>query len=245
MFSGRQWQAWAAVVAGIALLAAFLYQLNFRPTEQYSTAYGEIRNLTLPDGSEVILNANSTLTLATAWSEDHPREVELKGEAFFKIRKKKQGTRFIVRTNDLRVEVLGTQFNVSSRNRGTRVVLNTGKVKLNPSRNQPGESIFMVPGELAEVTQKQQRIVKKKVNPAHFSAWTNREWILDKTPLRDIATKLHDTFGLQATFATDDIAREQVTGRVSTEHLDELLDALSTINGLRMTRTGDKLYISR
>jgi ferric-dicitrate binding protein FerR (iron transport regulator) len=80
----------------------------------------------LPDNSEVNINANSSLTYnSSSW--DQKRKLQLEGEAFFKV---KTGEKFTVSTTYGDVEVLGTQFNVKSRDYGFEVTCYEGKVRV-------------------------------------------------------------------------------------------------------------------
>ena len=113
------------LLLGVSLWYAWLAQ----STSTYVTRYGETQTILLPDSSTVLLNANSRLTLSTDWTDT--REVWLEGEAFFRVRKIKRITspasaehvKFIVRTDRLNVEVLGTEFNVRQRSEKTAVLL--------------------------------------------------------------------------------------------------------------------------
>ncbi|GAB3711087.1 FecR family protein [Spirosoma flavus] len=245
LWSSRQWVRWAAVLTGIAFLGSMLYFLNQRTTPEYHTAYGQTQTIILPDGSEVILNAHSNLKLATNWQDGKTREVWLTGEAFFKVVKKTVPTRFVVHTDNLNVEVLGTQFNVASRKGATQVVLNSGKVKLDVGKGTYQKSIVMVPGDLVEISGERKKLTKRSVKPERYNDWTNQQWILDNTSLSEVTARLEATFGLRVTFVDPDIAQERMTGVVPSENLDDLIDALSTTNGLKITRQENQLYISR
>src|SRR5690606_15777064 len=110
---------------------------------QCTTGYGETRKINLPDGSLVVLNANSELKYESNWQQAPMREVWLQGEAFFEVVKTTEEKQFIVHTGSLDVEVLGTQFNVHNRHQKVQVVLSSGKVKLQPLERQ--ESLLMNP----------------------------------------------------------------------------------------------------
>ncbi|GAB3271756.1 FecR family protein [Larkinella harenae] len=241
----QSWGRWAAVLAGIALLGSLLYYLNRRAAPQYHTNFGETQTITLPDGSQVTLNAHSTLKLATNWQGGQTREVWLTGEAFFQVVKKTVPTRFVVHTDELNVEVMGTAFNVASRKGATQVVLNSGKVKLDVGQGTVRKSIVMAPGELVEITGKQKKLTRRMVEPERYNDWTNQQWILENTTLEEVTTRLENTFGLTVTFDDPDIAQERMTGVVPAENLDDLIDALATTNKLQITRDGDQLHISR
>lgn len=245
LWPSHQLSRWAAVLGGIAFLGSLLFYLNNRTISQYNTEYGQTQTITLPDGSQVILNAHSALKLATNWQEGQSREVWLTGEAFFKVVKKPVPTRFIVHTADLNVEVLGTQFNVASRRGATQVVLNSGKVKLEMGRGASRKSMIMVPGELVEISGQQKKLTKRTVKPERYNDWTDQQWILENTPLREVTDRLETTFGLKVTFEDPDIARERMTGVLPAENLEDLIDALSTTNKLKITRHDDQLSISR
>ena len=108
----------------------------------YTTAYGETKQLTLPDGTRVILNANSNLSYANDWASgevSRTRSVRLAGEAFFKVTKRQTPTgspvKFVVNSRDLQIAVLGTEFNVNQRGQAVSVMLNEGKVQIyNPAK---------------------------------------------------------------------------------------------------------------
>jgi ferric-dicitrate binding protein FerR (iron transport regulator) len=95
------------------------------------TAFGEQRSVTLPDQSSVVLNGNSTLRYASHWDKDSPREVWIEGEGFFSVIHTKSHQKFVVHgVSQLNVEVLGTKFNVKTRQSDSEVMLAEGKVKL-------------------------------------------------------------------------------------------------------------------
>ena len=109
-------------VAAIFVLAfsfswAAFYFLNKRPSgdslayNQIITAKGQKSQIILSDGTKVWLNSETILKYPTAFNEDQ-REVYLEGEAFFEVQKKENKVPFLVKTNDIDIEVLGTRFNV-------------------------------------------------------------------------------------------------------------------------------------
>lgn len=235
--SRRTWWRWAAVFIGFLLVAGgVLYTLNTIPDE-YHTAYGETKEINLPDGSIVTLNANSTLRLGS-W--EHGREVWLKGEAFFSVQKQQNesgGVKFIVHASDVDVSVLGTKFTVSD-HRTTTVVLNEGKIQLTLGK----ENILMKPGDFVEVS-RDKTLVKKTVNPRVYSSWKDKEWVLDGLTLKEIAKRLEDTFGMKVQIRNQPDPSTKVTGVVPTDNLDKLLMALSAVFERDFKRVGNEIII--
>src|SRR5688572_14328268 len=114
MRTRRRWW-WSAAAAIILLAAATWLWSEIGARASIKTAYGQVTRQQLPDGSEVILNANSSISYSDGWEKGGEREVWVKGEAFFKVAKTATKSKFIVHTDQLDVVVTGTQFNVVSR----------------------------------------------------------------------------------------------------------------------------------
>lgn len=80
----KNWKQWAAVLTGLLFLAGMAYKvIENSKTTKYATGPTETKRIQLPDGSEVILNANSFLSYHKIWDKDNERNVNLRGEAFF------------------------------------------------------------------------------------------------------------------------------------------------------------------
>ncbi|WP_420321761.1 FecR family protein [Flagellimonas sp.] len=115
--------AYAAAAAVAVLFFGYLWFAN--TTIDHTTGFGEQLTALLPDNSEVILNANSTLSFKKKDWGNGERTVNLKGEAFFKVEK---GSDFTVETDNGQVSVLGTEFTVNSEKGLFQVVCFEGKV---------------------------------------------------------------------------------------------------------------------
>jgi transmembrane sensor len=256
--SRRPWygQTWFRVAAVFFLvgLSAVLYLavLPRLTTVTHTTAYGEKRRIILPDSSVVTLNANSTLRYGRTWREDQAREVWLQGEAFFDVKpqpsatQEKPSARFIVHTDALGVEVLGTTFNVRQRRDRTQVVLNTGKVRLINLEvdNDPDEdTLLMQPGEMVEYSETEHRIIKTSVDPGVYSAWRQNQLIFQGTSIRNIATILEDTYGMNVVIADSALAETRFTATIPAERLDVLLEILSELLGVPVTQERNRIII--
>jgi transmembrane sensor len=245
--SSNSWMKIAASVGiSIGLLAGITWYFKSQPSD-YQTAFGENKAITLPDGSIVKLNANSNLKISKDWSGEQTREVWLTGEAFFTVTKhpNKGNAKFIVHTNHLDVEVLGTEFNVAYSDSATNVTLNSGKIKLDVHGNGNSETILMKPGEQVVYSSNSQKAHKKEVHAESVSAWVNSHWILESTPLSEVAAKIKQTFGLDVVIADPQLASEQMTGVIVTNNLDEVLQGIGTIYSLKITKENNQIILSK
>lgn len=236
---------WYAAAASVLVLCAvgLLYYWNVsKPWQEFNTRYAETRNVILPDGSSVILNANSKLTLHSDWNNDDAREIWLDGEAFFSVIHKADNKPFKVHTKEgVVVEVLGTTFNVYNRTNGTKVVLNTGQIRLNLPTDQTPETILMKPGDMVEY--KELRYKKKEVDPQLYSAWTSNKIILDHTSLSEMVHMLQDSYGLEVKVDNPAILLQTVSGSMPLGDADILLNQMAKAFQLSIHKEGAAVII--
>ncbi|QKG51439.1 FecR family protein [Hymenobacter sp. BRD67] len=241
----RRWAAAAALAVTVAGGSWLFYQGHHTPPLVVAAPYGQTRQLTLPDGSQVTLNGHSQLRYATTWPTDRPREVWLDGEGFFSVQHMPNNQRFLVHTTaGLQVEVLGTKFVVARRRDQTRVVLLSGKVRVEFDDHQQPD-VLLRPGELVETHDDQPALVTHmKVHTAPYAAWKDAELVFDETTIAELATRLQDTYGLEVVVATPELNRRRVTGTVPVGELPILLQALEETFHLQATRQGNHLTLA-
>jgi len=236
------WYSAAAVVTLFVTGVALWWTLGQAQTIEYTTGYGETRTLTLPDNSTVVLNANSSLTYRENWDTEQPREVWLDGEAFFSVVHTQNHQRFQVNVNEeLKVEVLGTEFNVKDRREKTQVVLNNGKVKLDINSPDKAQTVTMQPGDLVEFSGAGKPLVKKQVNPELYAAWRHQKMMFEQMPLNEIAKILEDNYGVSITIEDSILANTRLSGAFPIQNLEMILTSLPTIVDMEVERNKDKI----
>ncbi len=240
------WYRVAAVTTGILLIAFAWFLIQERDTGQnYVTQFGQTRSITLPDGSKVVLNGNSTLRFKPNWSKG-TRQVWLNGEAFLHVRKM-PGTpsaTFVVHTGDLDIEVLGTQFDVRSRRGNTKVVLAEGKVRLHRDNGGRAAQLIMHPGEMAELAETHKEFIKYKVNPDVYTSWKSNRLIFIETPVAEIVRLLEDNYGLQVTFTEPAMQKRKLSGEIKSTDADVLLAVLAGLLDTEVSRRGNQVIFS-
>lgn len=234
---------WASAIAVLLVCAVLLWWLTHHRTRQIHTAFGEIEQVILPDGSKVTLNSNSTLSYGEDWPEQSIREAWLEGEAFFEVTHKSSKQPFVVYSGEVQVEVLGTTFNVATRRGETQVVLQSGSVKLQQAE-KPEKSIFMKPNDLVDF-RKDQQFRKKLVQPKHYLAWRQHKMIFDDTPMQEIVLRLRDLYGLEVIFEDKALADHKLTGEISTRNLDFLLSAIGVLLKGEVQREGQRVLLRK
>ncbi|GAB3252021.1 hypothetical protein GCM10027347_10810 [Larkinella harenae] len=241
------WRWMVAASIGVLLLAAgsfFFYRQLVTPeviTQQ--TDFGETRRVVLPDQSVVTLNGNTSIRYLKDWQTDTPREVWVEGEAFFEVVHTKNHQRFRVHLPaKMNVEVLGTRFNVYTRQTKTKVVLNEGRIQMQVA-DQLNNHLVMQPGEMFYADTQTKAFYKKRVNVHTQSSWRTNKLVFEGTTLAEIAELLKDTYGLEVEIHDRDLQRQKVTGTVPGKNADTILKGLSGLFDLKITRNANHIVI--
>ena len=174
---------WILAIASIAVLAFAV--ISILPNSVNVTSdVGQFVAHTLPDGSEVNLNGNSQINYKNNFEDK--RILQLQGEAFFDVQK---GESFEVETDIGTVSVLGTSFNVFSREGIFVVACKTGKVKVEAESNsyvlEKGENIRIEKGSTEG---------KGIIEDSKIGNWVNGETYFSKASLREVVLSLSSVY---------------------------------------------------
>jgi ferric-dicitrate binding protein FerR (iron transport regulator) len=178
------------------LLLSTTAETNPQPQKMtLQTPKGGMYRITLPDNTKVWLNADSRLSYPSTFAENE-RRVELEGEAYFEVSKlvmktadlQSKNVPFIVSTAKQSVEVLGTQFNLSSYpdEAKTSTTLVEGSVRI--TNAQSGLTKMLRPGEQSVVLGN--LIQTRTVDVASFVAWKNDMFYFEETPLKSALVQI-------------------------------------------------------
>lgn len=240
----RGWDNMAAACIGLLVIALIIMTSKKSSTKSFTTGYAETSMVRLPDHSQVKLNGNSKLTFYSEWDEKSPREVWLEGEAYFSVKPSESGQKLVVYTSDeLNVEVFGTEFNVSNRKGKTSVVLSSGAINLNIEKRHRTEKIIMKPGEMVEYRLGGGDLIKKEVDPQQYTSWTRDKLIFDNTSLREIKLLLETTYGLDVQITDENLLEKKLFGSAPSNNVGLLLQGLAKSLGQQIIYSGNKVMI--
>lgn len=232
-FKTRQIVKYAAVLLlpVLSLLSAWLLidRSNVRPeNSEFSVrvAPGESSEVRLPDGSEVKLNAESEITYCDNYQENK-RMLQLKGEAVFKVAKNKKMP-FVVTTEYLDVEVLGTTFNVKTYESDNlhEVALVEGSVKLSTRYNSTEKSIYLEPNQKAVFNKSTGKLTVKPFVENSELAWTKGILVFQARSLLEINLELERKFGVEIQMNYPDIEQDLFTGTFENQSIADVLNTL-------------------
>ena len=220
------------VVSGVLFKNNILYRTH-------ASAYGETRTLRLEDGTQVMLNANSSLKVPRFGFGHQTREVFLTGEANFDVAHKSDHQRFVVKTAEgLEVVVLGTEFTVYARSRKSRVILNRGKVQLRYREGNAQKQVLMKPGDLVTLDQDHHLEHTATEQPEEYSAWKDHRFVFDDTTLSEFAEMMQESYGISVVIADERLAQRTLVGSFRAENPDELLEIVCRLFNLKLSKAG-------
>ncbi|MBR06270.1 MAG: hypothetical protein CMP48_01165 [Rickettsiales bacterium] len=235
---------WMSIAASVAIMivASYLYLRDTAPTYvSYQTGYGQVSNVTLPDGTEVTLNANSRIKVEEGWSDLDSRKVLLeKGEAFFEVTKTADKKPFHVISDEVTVTVLGTEFNVKSGKSATQVMLREGKINL----SYRGVERIMKPGELANVDKANSSLTVSEVEVRQYDSWLERKLVFANTPLSEVAILIQDHYGVTVELS-DELKDRRLSGEIPNKNLELLLKALKVTHDLEISHDKNIVAINQ
>lgn len=241
----------AAAIVAFAIVSGTLavYYLFSPVIVEYATEGNMQKRVVLSDGTEIALNNKSSIIVQSTSRFAVPREVWLKGEAYFHVQplNAESGLKpFIVHTPDLDVKVLGTQFNVNARNSRTKVLLDEGKVMLKIMQQVVADSISMVPGDFVSYASLENKVstAKNPVNSNYVTAWKTGFFEFDKTPVSEVITLAESVLDVKVVLSKPAILKQTITGKIPCKNPDDIFNSLSSLFNLSYKKEGAIIYLT-
>ncbi len=221
-------ERWFAVAAA-ASLALIIGLSLWQPHATQQVVAQTTTTITLPDQSAMTLNAGSQATFAKEWNNE--RWVELRGQAFFEVKK---GEKFTVKTPNGTVEVRGTSFDVLARDNQWLVRCYTGSVSVKTAT----DSSLLHPGMATSL--QNGRLITQDFD-VHQPDWRQGVFAFQNAPLQAVLEELERQF--QITVAVEGIHHRYYTGQFSNRNLTEALEAICVPMHLTFIQNGDTVSI--
>ena len=209
--------------------------------------YGKRFDLVLSDGTKVKLNAGTSIKYPVQFIKGKDRKVFIKGEAYFDIKKDKDHP-FIVNANNINVEVLGTEFNMSfyPEDQNINTVLIEGAIKLyeNGKRYIKNETITLSPGYKATWSKHKKKMSLKQVDVRLYTAWKEGNLLFKNTSFGSIKKKLERKFNVTIDNRYDFLNQQIYTASfLDNETIEDILEYFSEETSFKYTRENNKITI--
>ncbi len=236
----------ASVIVLLSITGYLSYQLGFRKVNSQQVELlnplGMLSTVMLPDGSKVILNAGTTLVYPNAFVSD-TREVSVNGEAYFEVVCDTERP-FIVKTDNVSVNVLGTQFNVKNYGNDERIEISLSGGKIGVQVENQKEQVFLAPGEQAYYDKQTGMIITRAVNIVHYVSWKDGVYYFRALPLKELVKQLERIFNVRIQIASPQLEDIIITGDfLRGENLEQILRVITADKRLKYRIEEKIIYI--
>ena len=205
---------------------------NFYHTKNLYTNAAQEKTLLLSDGTKIVLNSESKITYDRDYNKKN-RSVKLVGEAYFIV--KKGDLPFNIQTSHGEVSVLGTSFNVRSRDEAFEVGVNDGKVQVVSGQNK----IHLSKGELIDVRSNFRVNDIGQISLDNYPDWLNQKLYCNETTLEELCSEIERTFNIQMHFLNPNIKKLTVSGLIEASDLNNVLHTMSLLTKHEFKLEGD------
>lgn len=193
---------------------------------EMQTPQGVTTNITLPDGTEVWLNSDSWIKYPQNFIGKE-RNVEFKGEGYFKVAHNAE-VPFVVKTDEINIKVLGTEFNIENYNnqKSIKATLVKGKVELQKiSKEGKVKTITNLhPNEQLQYNkQNQKSILYKDVATYKYTAWLEGKTVFENDPLDEVMDRLARKYNVDVDFNGDALAKYSFTATFENENFEQVI----------------------
>ncbi|MFT6828302.1 MAG: transmembrane sensor [Roseivirga sp.] len=217
----------ALLVIAVAGFLVINNKVQIIPTDtdsiEFTSSANSFKEYSLPDGSIVKLNANSSLKIASDFGDSN-RTVTLVGEANFDV-VRNENLPFIILAGNSRVKVLGTSFNLTSYlDNDIELNVTEGNVEFSSVKNE-GVKEQVSKGEMAKMDKEGQFIRKDLIKNINYSGWWTRKFEFENTILSEVIENLEDAYWVEIEY-TKEIGNCPVTGTYENKSIKEIIDLI-------------------
>lgn len=245
---------YAAVVAVIACACSYLfYKMGQRNMEQafamikVEAPQGSTTKMTLPDGTEVWLNAGSRIEYSQGFGVND-RRVQLTGEGYFEVHRN-ESMPFIVKSPSLNVQVLGTKFDFRDypSDHSAMVSLDEGSVAVGLRSSHDGDYQYRLLPDQRAVLEKRSGNMRIENRATTDRLWTDGTIMLNGRRLADIAVDLERSYGTKILIENRELAQTRFYGvfHRKDQSLSQILATLAATGHIHYAINGNVVRIYR
>lgn len=235
----------AASVIVLGVISYFIYENNFNDTVTFITEQGKTGEFILPDGSTVLLNADSKLTYSKkGFRRGDTRDVKLEGEGFFDVVHDKSKP-FHVDMSGIMVEVLGTSFDVKNYAHSPlkEVVLLSGKVKIKEDEGAR-KTLILAPDQRYVYQTATGKSEVEDTRAKNYCSWHQESYKIENESIRNVLIALSRKYCLDLEIDPVVDVDRNITFTIYNEPIGDVMTTISYLTELNYEIDNNTLYIS-
>lgn len=227
------------VAAVVVLIVTSFWIYNNLKNDGFTDviAYKTVEEAILPDGSNVSINQNSTITYPEINTNKH-RQVELIGDAFFEVVRDTNQS-FIVSTDEIEIEVLGTSFYVDARKNINQimVIVESGSVAVTAKN----EKIILITNEVGVYDRISKTLTKEQNDNVNYLAWKTGLLVFEKSNLEEVVFDLNRKFHSKISIDNSSIKTCEITATFEDKSLESIIKIIEKTLKISSTKKGEKI----
>ena len=203
---------------------------------------GKNLKVILADGSEVLLNAGTQISLESDFVKSDSRKVTLNGEAFFEVARDSAHPFYVI-TDQFTTKVLGTKFNISSYKNQRETFVNLIEGKIEVSGKEISANEILTPGQKITFNPSNKVSVVAPAKPDQDMDWLNKEISFDNSSTEEVLNKIERVYGLEIIRNRAEVESFHFSGTFKIENLDQIIHSLEILLNCKIQKDGTKLIL--
>lgn len=203
---------------------------------------GTRSSLILPDGTSVLMNAETELAYPSVF-EERSRNIEVKGEAYFNVVHDTDKP-FIVNCGDIKVKVFGTSFNVKTYDEDDKIEVTLIEGSVGVELGNVTEMIYIKPDEQLVFNKKDHSYSLEKVDVKSYLAWQQGQYYFKELPLKEIVKQLGRIYNVQFEITSRGLGETTFSGDFTKgESLEQILRIMTSDQRIKYKHENNKIFI--
>ena len=230
----------AVAISLLIVASVWVYRSVNGVDYQEVVAQNDVEENKLPDGTEIALNQYSSIKYPEKL-DDNYRRVELKGDAFFKVQRD-TARPFIITTQNIEIEVLGTAFYVDSRDGQPQiqVIVESGSVAMMAGNDK----VILAANEIGVYDKNTKELTKSENDDVNYLAWKTDVLVFENTNLERVVFDLNRKFRSQISIANPELNSCPLTATYENQSLEAIVLIIEKTLDITAEVDGDKIVFS-
>lgn len=229
----------------IGLTAFYFINNPLKNTIALSSNEGIVTKI-LPDGTTIILNANTALKYNVTFNNNKTRKVWLNGEAYFNVKPNKSKP-FIIETNNSIIKVLGTSFNVKAYKNSERstVSVNSGIVEFSRKSifGATNDKLLLENNSEGILNNSKKEFIKQEID-SNYLSWKTKRIIFTKTTLNEVKNVLESVYQVNLIFNNKELENLRLTATFDNDDIKTVINVIEITFNIKAEFTEDKIIFS-
>jgi ferric-dicitrate binding protein FerR (iron transport regulator) len=227
----------AAAVALLIIGSFAVYFFNYNNADIVLASSDKVLIDTLPDGSVITLNKNSTLAYAKNFNTK-TRNVKLTGEAFFNVTPNKQKP-FEITVDEVKVHVVGTSFNIKSTTESTEVIVETGIVKVGVENN----AVKLLPKQKILIRKNNAELKVQSNLDDLYNYYHTKKFVCNNTPLYQLTDALSNAYNTKIIISGEASRNLRLTTTFKEMSLNDILKVITETFNLKIEQRNGEIIL--